>query len=482
MQALFWTVLVVLTATSEGQSEDNETKTICLPGIAGDGAITATTASEFNKYSLCDTTLTVLIKLKATEAEEGARADVSVTSVVDRSSSMRGTKIGLLKSTNQFFIDELKQEDLFGLVSFSSSAREDVPLTKLTDEAKINITEVIDKIEADGNTNIEAALVEGIRQQKDSPLESKFILLFTDGQPTAGARTTPEIEATLMEELEIPSRPVVYTLGFGGDQDVELLQRIADIGKGIYVFISDENEIAPTFGRILGGLISVSAQDIEVLVTPFNYANITSIKAGGVVEPGNPWRITFTDLFATEERDIIVKMQLPETDILGRLMVLLVEISYFDPVNGQKVVLAPLISAVNIVAPRELDKTPNRNVELANLRVRVAEDIKEAVNQKQNNQQEQALKILDETINTLESSELASSDRVQLFIKDVRMIREVLSSSKALTVLEEANITAGTDALLSQRSFGPTALESSDRYIVAGNLGDRASSAIEGNG
>lgn len=52
-----------------------------------------------------------------------------------------------------------------------------------------------------------------------------------------------------------------------------------------YVFVPDETKIAPVFGEILGGLLTVTAQNIQVELTPLSGASITSVKAGGIVVP-----------------------------------------------------------------------------------------------------------------------------------------------------------------------------------------------------
>ena len=51
-------------------------------------------------------------------------------------------------------------------------------------------------------------------------------------------------------------------------ESLHAVQSIATTGGGNYVFISDENEIAEVFGSILGGLISLAARDIEVILRP----------------------------------------------------------------------------------------------------------------------------------------------------------------------------------------------------------------------
>lgn len=66
-------------------------------------------------------------------------------------------------------------------------------------------------------------------------------------------------------------------------------QAIAEAGQGSYVFIRDESVIASTFGVIIGGILSTTAQGIKVTLVPDNGARITSVKGGTVSPSSNTW-------------------------------------------------------------------------------------------------------------------------------------------------------------------------------------------------
>lgn len=55
--------------------------------------------------------------------DQTERAPVSVTAVLDRSGSMSGEKISLLKRSTEFLVESLQEGDSFGVVSYSSGVR-----------------------------------------------------------------------------------------------------------------------------------------------------------------------------------------------------------------------------------------------------------------------------------------------------------------------------------------------------------------------
>lgn len=68
------------------------------------------------------------------------------------------------------------------------------------------------------------------------------------------------------------------------------MQEIAKAGQGSYVFIRDEEDVAPSFGEIIGGLLTTAAQNIEVLLEPANGARIISVEGGDVSPSASAWK------------------------------------------------------------------------------------------------------------------------------------------------------------------------------------------------
>lgn len=75
---------------------------------------------EFPFYPVREIDFNHVITLKAPDSVGSSRASVSLTVVLDRSGSMRGDKINLLKKSTEFLVTQLKEGDSFGVVSFSS--------------------------------------------------------------------------------------------------------------------------------------------------------------------------------------------------------------------------------------------------------------------------------------------------------------------------------------------------------------------------
>lgn len=96
----------------------------------------------------------------------------------------------------------------------------------------------------------------------------RTVFLFTDGRATTGVINTVQLGSILGMMLQNPIRPTIYAFGFGADYNTETLAAIAQAGQGQSSFIEDAESIAPALASALGGLMTMSAQNVELKFTP----------------------------------------------------------------------------------------------------------------------------------------------------------------------------------------------------------------------
>ena len=52
----------------------------------------------------------------------------------------------------------------------------------------------------------------------------------------------------------------IFTFGYGGEHDADLLRGVAEAGNGLFYYIDNADSIPESFCDCLGGLLSVAAQ------------------------------------------------------------------------------------------------------------------------------------------------------------------------------------------------------------------------------
>jgi Ca-activated chloride channel family protein len=164
----------------------------------------------------------------------------NIVLVVDVSGSMEGEKLAGVKGALLSFIDQIESErDHVALVPFSDNATIAQPLGPLDrDRMVANIRE----LEAGGGTMLYDAVARALDHldaQEDSG-RAQVIVAMTDGQSDGDINT---IETKL---AAVEGTTIIYTVAYGEDADLDVLQRIAQIGEG-QAYPSDPETISQLY-------------------------------------------------------------------------------------------------------------------------------------------------------------------------------------------------------------------------------------------
>lgn len=117
-----------------------------------------------------------------------AEGEIPLTAVVliDRSSSMRGSKLERAKAAAVTFLRQLRSEDVSEVMAFNQHAERVVPFGTATDAA----VGLVDGIEADGQTALFESLLVAVRdlrarRRADGTPHREALVVLSDGEDTA---------------------------------------------------------------------------------------------------------------------------------------------------------------------------------------------------------------------------------------------------------------------------------------------------------
>ncbi|XP_011077262.1 uncharacterized protein LOC105161315 [Sesamum indicum] len=284
------------------------------------------------------------------------RAPVDLVTVLDISGSMAGTKLALLKRAMGFVIQNLGPNDRLAVIAFSSTARRLFPLRRMSEAGRQQALQAVNSLVANGGTNIAEGLRKGAKIMEDrrekNPVAS--IILLSDGQDTytvnniGGNQNQPNYQLLLPLSIrpdetsgfKIP----VHAFGFGADHDASSMHSISEISGGTFSFIETEGVIQDAFAQCIGGLLSVVVKDLHVKIECVHPTiHLRSLKAGSypnrVLPNQRVGSVDVGDLYADEERDFLVSVNVP-TEISSNVTSLLkVSCVYNDPLTKESVTL-----------------------------------------------------------------------------------------------------------------------------------------------
>ncbi|MGC9522437.1 MAG: VWA domain-containing protein [Anaerolineae bacterium] len=171
--------------------------------------------------------------------------------VVDTSGSMEeGTKMESTKAALLAFLSNIRGDrDQVGLIEFGSEIKRLEQLRPLTDEERQRYESIIRSMQPRGNTALLDGVWEAHRQlvAAEDAEAINAIVVMTDGLENASDRSRIELRRAFDDSAA--DRIVVFTIGFGSDADVKLLQEIALIGGGQFRR-ADETDIEELYRTI----------------------------------------------------------------------------------------------------------------------------------------------------------------------------------------------------------------------------------------
>lgn len=171
---------------------------------------------------------------------------LAVTLVIDRSGSMRGTRMTLAILGSILGVGLMEDGNSLSVVSFSSSARVDLRMGTLNTAHRNAAVAAISRLRASGSTAIGSGLLAGQSQLGLVKGCSELIILLSDGFSNSGPSplsVIPSLKA---------NKTTVYSIGVGTGVDSRTMTLIATGTGGRYFGATNSSQLPSIFQRIFG--------------------------------------------------------------------------------------------------------------------------------------------------------------------------------------------------------------------------------------
>ncbi len=247
------------------------------------------------------------------------RAPLNLVAVVDKSGSMNGTPLELVKRSLHQVCAQLGPSDQLSIVLYGDYAHVFLPPTRVNDDNRARIDGAIDAIVSSGSTYMEAGLKVAFDLARRSKVDfagTTRVMQFTDERPNVGD-TSAEGFMGLMESA---SRDGIgqTTIGVGVQFGAELASKISAVRGGNLFFFPDAAEMTKTFTEDLDTLVTELAHDLDVTIRPA--AGLRLVGVYGIPGEMLEWegdrdvRFHVTTVFLSKSRGAIYAAFAPEED------------------------------------------------------------------------------------------------------------------------------------------------------------------------
>jgi Ca-activated chloride channel family protein len=212
------------------------------------------------------------------DAATWTREPLNLVAVVDKSGSMSGEPLELVRRSLRQITGQLRDGDQLSIILYGDRSHVHLGPTPIAGSERQAVLAAIDAIESAGSTNMEEGLQVGYATAFASAPKFRGntrMMLFTDEQPNVGATDAGSFMG--MAEAASRRRIGLTTIGVGVQFDGALAAKISSVRGGNLFFMSNEEEVKTVFEKQLDTMVSELAHDVRISLKPREGHKITGI-------------------------------------------------------------------------------------------------------------------------------------------------------------------------------------------------------------
>ena len=179
--------------------------------------------------------------------------------VIDISGSMAGESIREAKAGLHYALGTLKPRDSFNIIAFNSGTASLFGAPKLTsDETLAGAKRFIDGLQANGGTEMKAALERALEHyEDDNSGRLRQVVFLTDG----AVGNEDQLFGLIARNL---GKTRLFTIGIGSAPNSYFMRRAARVGRGTYTYIGTSKEVLDRMSELFGKIAHPALTDIKV--------------------------------------------------------------------------------------------------------------------------------------------------------------------------------------------------------------------------
>jgi len=372
------------------------------------------------------------------------RIPVDFVVVIDTSASMNQNQklVGVL-ATLEYMVEILKEWDRFSLVQFNDQAKTLIDLQYMTPDNKIKVRNVLQSIQARGNTNLSDGLFTALDildaqwKIEDSPINDyrlSRVLLLTDGLANRGLSQTTMLKR--LHSRQLPDRLTIHCFGYGEDHSSQVLQAIGfSTPGGLYYFVEGPQSIAGTFGECLAGTFSTIAYAIRLEFEAFDGCRLIKFSTKypcHTLTLMKHYDLWLGSMYEQEQINILVRLSLRNLSQPNHHSLFRVGLTYVSALDrrcySQNRLIKVYRGSSSEARRMGIELSIHPEVEKQLNRVLSAETIDEATLLAAQKEYEKACNLLKSTISRIKASKTADDPYCQDLVEDLTQCLSLLAN------------------------------------------------------
>ncbi len=266
--------------------------------------------------------------------QNNERPPLNLALVIDRSGSMSG-RIQHAQAAAIGLVNRLDQRDRVSLVQYDDTANTVIPSIVVDAAGKERLRKAIAAIALGGGTNLNGGLELGRDEVKRELAKAQVsrVILLSDGHANEGIVDPQAIAGTARAAANQGVR--ITTVGIGDDYNEDLMEAIAESGRGQYHYVKEASDLERVIAGELSGIQATVATSVELhLKTPCAGVEIADVLGYESRRDGDTVVVPMADLFGGDSRKLLVSLKVPDAE-LGKIGTIQGELVFRDAKGGE---------------------------------------------------------------------------------------------------------------------------------------------------
>ncbi len=273
----------------------------------------------------------VMLEVKGADGVKAKRsAPTNLAIVIDRSGSMKGTRIDNALRAATTAVRKLNDGDVVSVVTFDTQVQTVVPPTPVSSITQGRIVEAIQGIRLGGDTCISCGIEQGLSLLEQTNGKVSRMILLSDGDTNHGVRDIPGFRAIAQRAS---NRGVaITTIGVDVDFNEKIMTAVALESNGNHYFVANDAGLEKVFEEEAKSITTALASNAEVTIDLAPGVELERVFDRTFRRSGSRVTVQLGTFNQTDNKTVLLKVRVPARAD-DKAVLANVEMTYKDLVN-----------------------------------------------------------------------------------------------------------------------------------------------------
>ncbi|HTJ84765.1 MAG TPA: VWA domain-containing protein [Polyangiaceae bacterium] len=280
----------------------------------------------------------LMLQLEGDAKAGGAAPNVALSLVIDKSGSMRGTRLQNAVAAAVSAVDRLREGDSVSIVAFDTRVETVVPITTVTTSNRGSVIAAIRNIQLGGDTCVSCGIEEGLNELRRAPGSAQGtvmrMLVLSDGDANNGIRDVAGFR-NLAQRAQSQGVSIT-TIGVDLEYNEKILAAIAAGSNGRHYFVESDRDLPRVFESEAATLTDSVASNAVAEIDLAPGVELVQVFDRSFGRSGSKISVPLGSFSKGEQKTVLVKVRVPRGEP-GDVTLASVRLSYRDLAAGKDV-------------------------------------------------------------------------------------------------------------------------------------------------